>query len=109
MHDDQHGTAIISSAGLLNALEVAGKKIEEVKIVVNGAGASAVSCTKLYVALGARLENIVMLDSKGVISKERTDLNEQKNSLLLTAPTSTHWQKLSREPMYSSVFPEVTY
>ncbi len=78
MHDDQHGTAIISSAGLLNALEVAGKKIENVKIVVNGAGASAVSCTKLYVSLGARLGNIVMLDSKGVISKERTDLNEQK-------------------------------
>ena len=78
MHDDQHGTAIISSAGLLNALEVAEKKIENVKIVVNGAGASAVSCTKLYVSLGARLENIVMLDSKGVISKERTDLNEQK-------------------------------
>lgn len=78
MHDDQHGTAIISSAGLLNALEVAGKKIEDVKIVVNGAGASAVSCTKLYVSLGARLENIVMIDSKGVISKQRTDLNEQK-------------------------------
>lgn len=78
MHDDQHGTAIISSAGLLNALEVAGKKIEDVKIVVNGAGASAVSCTKLYVSLGARLGNIVMVDSKGVISKERTDLNEQK-------------------------------
>ncbi len=78
MHDDQHGTAIISSAGLLNALEVAGKKIEDVRIVVNGAGASAVSCTKLYVSLGARLENIVMLDSKGVISKQRTDLNEQK-------------------------------
>jgi malate dehydrogenase (oxaloacetate-decarboxylating)(NADP+) len=78
MHDDQHGTAIISSAGLLNALEVAGKKIEEVKIVVNGAGASAVSCTRLYVSLGARLENIVMLDSKGVISQSRTDLNEQK-------------------------------
>jgi malate dehydrogenase (oxaloacetate-decarboxylating)(NADP+) len=78
MHDDQHGTAIISSAGLINALEVAGKKIEEVKIVVNGAGASAVSCTKLYVSLGARLENIVMLDSKGVIGKARTDLNEQK-------------------------------
>ena len=74
MHDDQHGTAIISSA---NALEVAGKKIEEVKIVVNGAGASAVSCTKLYISLGARLENILMLDSKGVITKERTDLNEQ--------------------------------
>ena len=78
MHDDQHGTAIISSAGLVNALEVAGKKIEDVKIVVNGAGASAVSCTKLYVSLGARLENIVMVDSKGVISKARTDLNEQK-------------------------------
>ena len=78
MHDDQHGTAIISCAGLLNALEVAGKKIEDVKIVVNGAGASAVSCTKLYVSLGARLENVVMLDSKGVISKVRTDLNEQK-------------------------------
>lgn len=78
MHDDQHGTAIISSAGLVNALQVAGKKIEEVKIVVNGAGASAVSCTKLYVSLGARLENIVMLDSKGVINKIRTDLNEQK-------------------------------
>ena len=65
MHDDQHGTAIISSAGLLNALEVAGKKLENVKIVVNGAGASATSCTKLYVALGARKENILMLDSKG--------------------------------------------
>lgn len=78
MHDDQHGTAIISSAGLINALEVAGKKIEDVKIVVNGAGASAVSCTKLYISLGARLENIVMLDSKGVISKQRTDLDEQK-------------------------------
>ena len=78
MHDDQHGTAIISSAGLLNALEVAGKKIEDVKIVVNGAGASAISCTKLYISLGARLENILMLDSKGVINKQRTDLNEQK-------------------------------
>ncbi|MEG1562604.1 MAG: NADP-dependent malic enzyme [Bacteroides sp.] len=78
MHDDQHGTAIISSAGLLNALEVAGKKIKEVQIVVNGAGASATSCTKLYIALGARLENIVMVDSKGVINQARTDLNEQK-------------------------------
>ena len=78
MHDDQHGTAIISSAGLLNALEVAGKKIEEVRIVVNGAGASANSCTKLYMALGAKKENIVMVDSKGVISLSRTDLNESK-------------------------------
>ena len=79
MHDDQHGTAIISAAGLLNALDVVGKKIDEVKIVVNGAGAAAISCTKLYVALGAKLENIVMLDSKGVISKSRTDLNKQKS------------------------------
>ena len=78
MHDDQHGTAIISSAGLLNALEVAGKKIEEVKIVVNGAGASATSCTKLYEALGARRENILMLDSKGGITSDRENLTEQK-------------------------------
>ena len=89
MHDDQHGTAIISSAGLLNALEVAGKKIEDVKIVVNGAGASAVSCTKLYISLGARLENILMLDSKGVITKERTDLNEQKR-FFATDRTDVH-------------------
>ena len=78
MHDDQHGTAIISSAGLLNALEVAGKKIEDVKIVVNGAGASATSCTKLYIALGARRENILMLDSKGVITSDRPNLTESK-------------------------------
>jgi len=78
MHDDQHGTAIISSAGLLNALEIAGKKIDEVKIVVNGAGASACSCTRLYIALGAKKENIVMCDSKGVISVRRTNLNEEK-------------------------------
>ena len=78
MHDDQHGTAIISAAGLKNALEVAGKDIKDVRIVVNGAGAAAVSCTKLYVALGARRENIVMLDSKGVITSDREGLNEQK-------------------------------
>ena len=78
MHDDQHGTAIISSAGLINALELAGKKIEDVVIVVNGAGAAANSCTKLYIKLGAKLENIVMVDSKGVINKQRTDLNSRK-------------------------------
>ena len=78
MHDDQHGTAIISSAGLINALEVNGKKIEDVKIVVNGAGAAAISCTKLYVALGARKENIVMLDSKGVITSDRDNLTPEK-------------------------------
>lgn len=78
MHDDQHGTAIISGAGLINALEIAGKKIEDVKIVVNGAGAASISCTKLYIMLGAKKENIIMCDSKGVISTRRTDLNESK-------------------------------
>ncbi|MBQ8265884.1 MAG: NADP-dependent malic enzyme [Bacteroides sp.] len=78
MHDDQHGTAIISSAGLLNALEVAGKKIEDVRIVVNGAGAAAISCTKLYEALGATHENIIMLDSKGVITSDREKLDDTK-------------------------------
>lgn len=78
MHDDQHGTAIISSAGLLNALILAGKKIEDARIVVNGAGASAFSCTKLYESCGAKRENIVMIDSKGVITSDRADLTEQK-------------------------------
>jgi malate dehydrogenase (oxaloacetate-decarboxylating)(NADP+) len=78
MHDDQHGTAIISSAALLNACVVAKKKIEKVNIVVNGAGASAISCAKLYIAVGAKKENIVMLDSKGVLSVDRDDLDEQK-------------------------------
>lgn len=78
MHDDQHGTAIITGAGLLNALELQGKRIENVRLVVNGAGAAAVSCTRLYVELGVRKENIVMCDSKGVIRADRTDLNAQK-------------------------------
>jgi malate dehydrogenase (oxaloacetate-decarboxylating)(NADP+) len=78
MHDDQHGTAIISAAGLKNALEVNGKDISKVRIVVNGAGAAAISCTKLYEALGARRENILMLDSKGVITSDREGLTEQK-------------------------------
>lgn len=78
MHDDQHGTAIISAAGLKNALEVNGKDISKVKIVVNGAGAAAISCTKLYMSLGAKKENILMLDSKGVITSDREKLNEQK-------------------------------
>jgi malate dehydrogenase (oxaloacetate-decarboxylating)(NADP+) len=89
MHDDQHGTAIISSAGLINALEVNGKKIDQVKIVVNGAGAAAISCTKLYVSLGAKVENIVMLDSKGVIDKDRENLSEQKAEFA-TSRTDIH-------------------
>ncbi len=78
MHDDQHGTAIISAAALLNALEITEKKIEEVRIVVSGAGAAAVSCTRLYKAFGAKNENIVMLDSKGVIRTDREGLTKEK-------------------------------
>ena len=89
MHDDQHGTAIISAAGLLNALEVAGKKIKDAKIVVNGAGAAAISCTKLYCSLGARHENIIMFDSRGVIYKGRDHVNEQKSEFA-TNRTDVH-------------------
>ncbi|WP_373497579.1 NADP-dependent malic enzyme [Aquiflexum sp.] len=78
MHDDQHGTAIISGAALLNALEVVGKKIEEIKLVVNGAGASAVSCTRFYMTLGVKRENIIMCDRDGAIRSDREDLDEIK-------------------------------
>ncbi len=77
-HDDQHGTAIISCAALINAVEVAGKKIDKVKIVVNGAGASAISCCKLYIMAGAKRENIWMFDTKGCLTKDRKDLNKYK-------------------------------
>lgn len=79
MHDDQHGTAIISAAGLMNAVEISGKKMSEVKLVINGAGASANSCAKMYIAVGVKKENILMLDSKGVIHKKRTDLDQYKS------------------------------
>ncbi len=79
MHDDQHGTAIISAAGLLNAVELSGKKMADVKLVINGAGASANSCAKMYIAVGVKKENITMLDSKGVIHKGRTDLDQYKS------------------------------
>ncbi|MCC5922981.1 MAG: NADP-dependent malic enzyme [Crocinitomicaceae bacterium] len=78
MHDDQHGTAIISSAALINALELANKRIQDVKIVISGAGASAMSCAKLYCSLGAKLENIYMFDSKGLLNKKRTNLEGNK-------------------------------
>ncbi len=78
MHDDQHGTAIISAAALINALDIQGKKVEDIKVVVNGAGAAAIACTKLWEALGVRHENIVMCDSKGVIRDDRGSLNESK-------------------------------
>jgi len=81
-HDDQHGTAIISGAGLLNSLEITGKKIGEIRLVVCGAGAAAISCSRLYLALGVRKENIVMVDSKGVINRKRTDLNKYKQEFI---------------------------
>lgn len=89
MHDDQHGTAIISAAGLLNALEIQGKKIEDVKLVVNGAGAAAVSCTRLYISLGIRKENVVMCDSRGVINTKRTNLNSQKREFITERDVNT--------------------
>jgi malate dehydrogenase (oxaloacetate-decarboxylating)(NADP+) len=81
-HDDQHGTAIISAAGLLNSLEITGKKIEDIRMVVCGAGAAAISCSRLYVSLGVRRENIVMCDSKGVINTRRKDLNKYKQEFV---------------------------
>jgi malate dehydrogenase (oxaloacetate-decarboxylating)(NADP+) len=100
MHDDQHGTAIITSAGLLNALEINDKKIDEIKIVVNGAGASAISCTKLYIKLGVKPENIVMLDSRGVIHKDRTDLNETKKQFITDRPVRTLEEALDGADMF---------
>lgn len=89
MHDDQHGTAIISSAALLNALEIIGKDISKVVLVMNGAGAAAISCSKLYVALGLRRENIIMCDSKGVIRKDRQDLDDIKSEFATDRNLST--------------------
>jgi malate dehydrogenase (oxaloacetate-decarboxylating)(NADP+) len=88
-HDDQHGTAIISGAGLLNALEINGKKITELKVVVNGAGASGISCSKLYISLGVKKENVYMLDSKGLITKSRSDLNKYKKEFAQDSKLST--------------------
>ncbi len=89
MHDDQHGTAIICSAGIINALELAGKKLHEAKIVINGAGAAAIACTKLIISLGIKRENVVMLDSVGVLRKDRTDLNKYKNEFVTDRDVNT--------------------
>lgn len=89
MHDDQHGTAIISSAALLNALEIVNKKIDQIKVVVSGAGASAIACTKLYIELGVKAENIIMCDSKGVIHSGRTDLDKYKQVFAHDTPLRT--------------------
>lgn len=100
MHDDQHGTAIISAAALINALEIVEKNIADVRIVVNGAGAAAIACTKLYVSLGARKENILMLDSKGVLNKSRTGLDEQKLEFI----SDTSFQTLEEAIAGADVF-----
>lgn len=101
MHDDQHGTAIISAAGMLNAVDVAGKRMEDVKVVVNGAGAAAISCSRLYCAFGVRKENIVMLDSKGVITADRSNLTEQKREF---ATTRTDVHSLAEAMVGADIF-----
>ncbi len=103
MHDDQHGTAIISSAALLNALEIVGKKIEDIKIVVNGAGAAAVSCTKLYIALGAKKENILMCDSKGVLNKKRQDLDAIKKQFMTDSDVDTLQQAMKGADFFAGL------
>ncbi len=100
MHDDQHGTAIITAAGLLNALEITGKKIGDLKVVVSGAGASAISCTKLYVKLGVKVENIVMLDTKGVLHVDRNDLNVYKRMFATSRNVHTLEEALKGADMF---------
>jgi malate dehydrogenase (oxaloacetate-decarboxylating)(NADP+) len=99
-HDDQHGTAIISGAGLLNALEITGKKIDKIKVVVCGAGAGAISCSKFYLSLGVKRENIVMCDSKGVLNKKRKDLNEFKKLFVTDRDVDTLAQALVGADMF---------
>ena len=100
MHDDQHGTAIISAAALINALEIAGKDINEVKMVINGAGAAAIACAKLYIKIGVKKENIIMCDSKGVINKNRTDLTAEKLEFI----QNTHLNNLEEALEGADVF-----
>ena len=127
MHDDQHGTAIISGAGLLNALDIQGKKIEEAKLVVNGAGAAASSCTKLYMGLGIKKENIVMVDRKGVISTsrpatERTDIKTLADAMrgadiflglsVADVLTTEMVQSMNEKPIVFALanpYPEISY
>jgi malate dehydrogenase (oxaloacetate-decarboxylating)(NADP+) len=99
-HDDQHGTAIISGAGLLNSLEISGKKIDKIKLVVNGAGASAISCARLYKKLGVKAENIIMADSKGVLTTRRNDLNKYKLEFARDVPFDTLAEALVGADMF---------
>lgn len=100
MHDDQHGTAIITSAALLNAAEVLGKELGKMKIVVNGAGAAAFSCSKLYIALGINPKNIIMLDSKGVLNESRTRLNKYKQQFVSTTKANTLEEAIDGADMF---------
>ncbi len=99
-HDDQHGTAIISAAGLLNSLEITDKKIEDIKVVVCGAGAAAISCSRLYVSLGVKKENIVMVDTKGVINKKRKDLNKYKQEFITDRDLDTLAQAVKDSDLF---------
>jgi malate dehydrogenase (oxaloacetate-decarboxylating)(NADP+) len=99
-HDDQHGTAIISSAGLLNSLEITGKKIEDIKVVINGAGASAISCARLYKKLGVKPDHIIMVDSRGVLTTSRTDLNKYKLEFARDIPIKTLAEALVGADMF---------
>ncbi|MDE7356654.1 MAG: malate dehydrogenase [Rikenellaceae bacterium] len=103
MHDDQHGTAIITSAALINALEISGKKAEEIKIVVNGAGAAAIACTRLYKSLGIRPENIVMCDSRGVINRKRQGLSPEKSEFVTDRNIDTLEQAMVGADMFLGV------
>ena len=89
MHDDQHGTAIIASAALINAMHLSGKRIDEAQIVVNGAGAAAIACARMFLALGARRDQITMCDSRGVVTTRRTDLNSVKREFATDRPVTT--------------------
>ncbi|MBP7174086.1 MAG: NADP-dependent malic enzyme [Cloacibacterium sp.] len=100
MHDDQHGTAIISAAALLNALDLAGKKIDEVKVVISGAGAAAIACTKLYISLGLDRKNIIMCDSKGVINHKREGLTPEKIEFIVETELETLEQALENADVF---------
>ena len=99
-HDDQHGTAIISGAGLLNAMEITGRKIDKLKLVVCGAGAAAISCSRLYLSLGVKKENIVMVDSRGVINRKRKDLNKYKQEFITDRDLDTLAQAVKGADMF---------
>ena len=100
MHDDQHGTAIISAAALLNALEIANKKIRDIKMVICGAGAAAISCTKMYKSFGLKSDNIVMTDSKGVIRKDRQNLSKEKREFATKRNIKTLEQAIKKADVF---------